>query len=275
MWAAAEDPLWMGEIMTDNARKRAARDHQKAHPGTPYLQALREVSKEARQPLVARLGRDVDGEDITVNLDWQGYGGTGPHCVIFGQDQDDARFMMGHLAAGLRAGQTKGDLEVIACTTDASKVDCDSVFSEAGALTDHVDQVFDERCRTLKALEVQDVEVARDAGHQIPTIMVLLEELDREWSSSEPLTRWARAGRSLGISIVLATTTGEFEPTTDGADRSAHETLQQLVTSSLINRALLNIASTAILSLGDGRAALSTHVAGAKRSFTDFTIEAA
>lgn len=261
--------------MTDNARKRAARDYQKAHPGTPYLQARREVSKDARRPLVAGLGQDLAGGDITVNLEWAGYGGTGPHCVIFGQHQGDARIMMTHLAAGLRAGQRKGDLEIIACTTDALNSDYAGAFSEAEPLTEHVDQVFGERCRTLKALGMPDVELARDAGHQLSTVMVLIEERDREWSSSEPLTRWGRTGRSLGINIVLATTTSELEPTTEVADRPAHETLQQLVASALTNRALINIAGTAIINLGDGRAALSTHVAGAKRAITDFTFEAA
>lgn len=260
--------------MTDNARKRAAREYQKAHPGTPYLQARREVSKDARRPLVARLGRTVDGDDITINLEWAIYGGTGPHCVIFGEHQGDARIMMKHLAAGLRVGQRKGDLEIIACATDALNSDYADAVYEAGALTEHVNQVFDERCQTLKTLDMHDVQEARDAGHQIPTVMVLIEESDREWSSSRPLTLWARAGRSLGINIVLATTARALEPTTEGADRPAYEKLQEFVAYSLDNRGLVNFGGV-IISLGDGRAALRTHVAGGKRVFTDFTFEAA
>lgn len=261
--------------MTDNARKRAARAYQKAHPGTPYLQALREVSNNGRRPLIAQLGRGVRGGDVTVSLECASNGGTGPHCLIVGSHRDDARTMLVHLATRLRLAQQEDDLRLIACTAVPLDQRAYHVALPDTDFTEYVDQLFDERNRMLHSLGCCDIDAARAEGHQIPTAVLLIEERDREWSNSESMTWWARTGRSVGINIVVATPAVVPAPS-DPADQPPAGALQQGLASSSIDHALIKHARTAIFSLGGGQATLSTHTPGNKRVvLTDFTFEAA
>jgi hypothetical protein len=275
--------------MTDNARKRDARAFQKAHPGTPYTQALREVSKGKRRPLTAVLGQGLDGSTVSANLEWAIHGGAGPHCVIVGLPGDGARTMLSHLAAGLAAGQRPEDLELIVCANESLNINCDHLRLDPPALKRHVDQLFDDRFRTLRSLDCHDIEKARDAGHRMPTTMLIVDEhdpewwlpfwqRDREWSDSTQLARWARVGRSAGINIVLATSARVPAHKPSGPDRAELVVLRRWMEDQLNNLALINLSSTTIFTYGEGRGTLrEPGYLDAVRSkvLTDFTLQSA
>ena len=86
--------------MSDNeSRKRAAREFQAANPGTSYTRALRQVSHgRIRRPLTAVLGTGLDGQAVEVNLEWESRGGSGPHCVVVGDEVSSLLAVLAELA---------------------------------------------------------------------------------------------------------------------------------------------------------------------------------
>ena len=71
-------------MASNEARKTAAKLYQEQHPGTPYPEALRIVSRlTGNHPLTALIGSDKH-KAVHVNLDEPGNGGCGPHIGVYG-----------------------------------------------------------------------------------------------------------------------------------------------------------------------------------------------
>ncbi|WP_151834963.1 hypothetical protein [Mycobacterium avium] len=252
----AEGRLWMGAIcMSSNeSRKRAARAFQAANPGTSYTRALRQVTHGQRRPLTAALGAGLDGARVSVNLEWESQGGSGPHCLIVG---DEVPSLMAVLAAGLAADQRPGDLELVLCASEATRLPVEHRRFGAAELVGHVDELLVSRHEFLRSVDARDVADARQNGHQVPTTVVLIEDHDGNWSASEPLGRWVRIGRSSGVNLVVGAAAAS--PSISADDTSPARVLDRLARAALAgDAAFMNMTAATIFGLGDHRATLRT-----------------
>jgi hypothetical protein len=247
--------------LSDNeARKRAARDFQAANPGTSYTRALRHVTGNKRRPLTAVLGTRLDGDTVSVNLEWAHAGGSGPHCLVVGSAPEAVASLMAVLAAGLTAGQDRGDLQLVLCAGEGTQLGVEHLRVDPTDLADHVDELLAARLQLLQSLEARDVEDARDEGHRVATTVVLIEDLDGRWARSDSLGRWVRMGRSAGINIVLgaaAELPGAASTSVD--DMSPAQVLDRLLRTAHAGGAVAaNMSSATLFSLGGGRGTLRT-----------------
>lgn len=259
--------------MSDNeSRKRAARKFQAANPGTSYTRALRQVSHgRIRRPLTAVLGTGLDGRAVEVNLEWESRGGSGPHCVVVG---DEVSSLLAVLAAGLAAGQAPGDLELVLCAGEDVRLQVMHRRVDAGELAEIVDELLQSRYAFFRSIGVRDIEDARQHGHQVPTTVVLIEDRDGIWARSQELARWLRVGRSAGINLVVGTPIAPPTALTSAADMSPALVLERGVhTATLGNGLLASMTTAAIFNRGDGRGTLRTIERGrADHVLTDFDL---
>lgn len=257
--------------MSDNeSRKRAAREFQAANPGTSYTRALRQVSHgRIRRPLTAVLGTGLDGRAVEVNLEWESRGGSGPHCVVVG---DEVSSLLAVLAAGLAAGQAPGDLELVLCAGEDVRLQVMHRRVDAGELAEIVDELLQSRYAFFRSIGVRDIEDARQHGYQVPTTVVLIEDRDGIWARSQELARWLRVGRSAGINLVVGTPIAPPTALTSAADMSPALVLERVVhTATLGNGLLASMTTAAIFNRGDGRGTLRTIERGrADHVLTDF-----
>ncbi|PJE03569.1 MAG: hypothetical protein CK429_32705 [Mycobacterium sp.] len=240
-------------MSSNESRKSAAREFQAANPGTSYTRALRQVSHgDQRRPLSAVLGTGPDGASVSVNLEWESQGGSGPHCLIAGAE---VPALLAVLAAGLASGQRQGDLELVLCASDATQVTVDHRRVGADELVEHVNDVLRSRHEVLRSVEARDVAEARERGHQVPTTVVLIEDLDGQWGASAAVGRWVRIGRSSGVNVVLGSPAAS--PSIWADDMSPAHVLDRLARAALADdAAFMNATTAAIFGLGDGRATL-------------------
>lgn len=248
--------------MSDNeARKRAARDFQAANPGTSYTRALRHVTGNKRRPLTAVLGTGLDGDTVSVNLEWAHAGGSGPHCLVVGSAPEAVASLMAVLAAGLTAGQDRGDLQLVLCAGEGTQLGVEHRRVDPNDLVGHVDELLAARLQLLQSLEARDVEDARDKGHRVATTVVLIEDLDGQWAHSDALGRWPRVGRSAGVNIVLGAAVGlpRGAASTSVDDTSPAQVLDRLLRAAKVGGAVAaNMSSATLFSLGGGRGTLRT-----------------
>ncbi|MGJ6127427.1 hypothetical protein QN239_33140 [Mycolicibacterium sp. Y3] len=256
-------------MSSNESRKSAAREFQAANPGTSYTRALRQVSHGGlRRPLLALLGTGPDGASVSVNLEWESQGGSGPHCLVAGAE---VPALLAVIAAGLAAGQKPEDLELVLCAGEDTQVTVEHRRVDAGELVGHVDEVLGSRHEFLRSVEARDVAEARERGHQVPTTVVLIEDPDGQWGRSAALGRWGRIGRSSGVNVVLgfpaapssiwADDTSPEHKLTWKASPSDRRLLDRLARSAALagDAAFMNATTAAIFGLGDGRATLRTH----------------
>lgn len=239
----------------NESRERAAREFQAANPGTSYTRALRQVSRGGqRRPLLAVLGTGSDGASVSVNLEWESEGGSGPHCLIAGAE---VPALLAVLAAGLASGQRAGDLELVLCAGEATQLTVEHRRVGADELVGHVDDVLRSRHEFLRSVEARDVVQARERGHQVPTTVVLIEDLDGQWGASAAVGRWLRIGRSSGVNVVLGAPAAS--PSIWADDMSPAHVVDRLARAALAgDAAFMNATTAAIFGLGDGRATLRT-----------------
>lgn len=246
----------MGAIsMSSNeSRKRAARAFQAANPGTSYTRALHQVTDGQRRPLTTRLGAGLDGASVSVNLEWPSQGGSGPHCLILGAE---VPALLTVLATGLAADQRPGDLELVLCASEATRLTAEHRRLGAAELVGDVDELLLSRQEFLRSVEARDVVDARENGHQVPTTVVLLEDHDGSWSTSKALGRWVRIGRSSGVNLVLGAAAAS--PPISADDTSPARVLDRLARAALAgDAAFMNMTTATIFGLGDRRATLRT-----------------
>lgn len=263
----------------NHARKEAARAYQSAHPGTSYTRALRLVTETYRQPLTALLGQARDGSAVKANLEWESNGGSGPHCTVVGTCDEDTRAMLQHLGSGLAAGQQAGDLELITSASAPFYLKAGHIHWDTAQLGDLLADHLGARHRMLAALECADVEAARQAGHRIPSTVVLIAEPPAEQVQSGQLERWTRVGRSAGVSLVLG-----FQclpmPVHSPDDALQLRRVRQLLTDRVGQAAAANMSATTIVHLGADRGRLIMdrgYIRGKRRggSSTLFTMQRA
>lgn len=235
--------------MSDNeSRKRAARAFQATNPGTSYTRALREVSGQ-RRPLHAVLGAGLDGAALSVSLEWEAQGGSGPHCLIAGSEVGS---LLGVLASGLAETQRPHDLELLFCGDEATPLPVAARRVAASELVGHVDELLVSRQAILRSAHARDVLQARNHGHPVPTTVLLIEDNAGAWGRSEPLSRWVRMGRSLGLNVVLGASAAE--PPTPADEATPADRPDRFM---LTDPVLAQMTAT-ILGLGDHRARLRT-----------------
>lgn len=244
--------------MSDNeSRKRAAREFQAANPGTSYTRALRQVSHGwIRRPLTAVLGTGLDGQAVEVNLEWESRGGSGPHCVVVG---DEVSSLLTVLAAGLAAGQAPSDLELVLCASEDVQLQVTHRRVDGGELAAFVDERLQSRYEFFRSIGARDIEDAREHGHQASTTVVLVEDRDGIWARSQELARWLRVSRSAGINLVVGTPIAPPTALTSADDMSPAWVLERVVhTATLGNGLLASMTTAAIFNRGDGRGTLRT-----------------
>lgn len=245
-------------MSNNESRERAARAFQIANPGTSYTRALRQVTDgRPRRPLVAVLGEGLDGGVVAVNLEWLSCGGTGPHCLVVG---DEVSALLGVLATGLAGGQRDGDLELVLCAKPSTQLGVAHKRVDSDDLASHVSELLESRYRLLQSLEASDIEEARARGHRIPTTVVVIEDDAGVWARSQDLARWLRVGRSTGINVVLGSTIAPPTALTSNVDMSPARALDRVVRASGLqgNEMVANMVSTTIFDLGAGRGTLRT-----------------
>lgn len=241
-------------MSSNESRKRAARAYQAANPGTSYTRALRQVTNGQRRPLTAPLGVGLDGARVSVNLEWESQGGSGPHCLIVGAE---VPLLMAVLAAGLAADQRPGDLELVLCASEGTRLAVEHRRLGAAELAGHVDELLVSRQEFLRSVEARDVVDAREKGHQVPTTVVLIEDHDGSWSASKALGRWVRIGRSSGVNLVLGAAAAS--PLISADDTSPAQVLDRLARAALAgDAAFMNMTTATIFGFGDRRATLRT-----------------
>ncbi|WP_099020930.1 ATP-binding protein [Mycolicibacterium palauense] len=184
--------------MTNNAHKKAARQHQ-AETGKPYSQALREVDTTTgpRRNLVAHLGVDGDGAAVTLDLNEPSRGGVGPHCFITGRTGSGKTVLVERIARSLAHDQrTAPEIFVHGRLTAALPSSVRLVEGES--LTGILAQLLDDR--------------SRDGNVQASPVVVLIDNcdgwllqssIDRFTTGGGTLRRLVREGRALGIHLVL------------------------------------------------------------------------
>lgn len=244
--------------MSDNeSRKRAAREFQAANPGTSYTRALRQVSHgRILRPLTAVFCTGLDGRAVEVNLEWESRGGSGPHCVVVG---DEVSSLLAVLAAGLAAGQAPGDLELVLCAGEDVQLQVTHRRVDAGELAAFVDELLQSRYEFFRSIGARDIEDARRHGHQVPTTVVLIEDSDGIWARSQELAHWLRVGRSAGFNLVVGTPIAPPTALTSAGDMSPALVLERVVhTATLGNGLLASMTTAAIFNRGDGRGTLRT-----------------
>ncbi len=244
-------------MSNNESRERAAREYQAAHPGTSYTRARRQVTDgRPRRPLVAVLGEGLDGGVVSVNLEWESFGGTGPHCLVVG---DEVSALLGVLASGLAAGQHEGDLELVLCAESSISLGVAHSRVDSDALVSHVNELLESRFRLLRSLEASDIEEARSRGHRIPTTVVLIEDYAGVWPRSQALARWLRVGRSTGINVVVGTPIAPPPALTSNVDMSPARALERVVRIAMQGNDMVpGMAPTTIFDLGGGRGTLRT-----------------
>lgn len=244
-------------MSNNESRERAAREYQAANPGTSYTRARRQVTDgRPRRPLVAVLGDGLDGGVVSVNLEWESFGGTGPHCLVVGDEVSD---LLGVLATGLAAGQRDGDLELVLCAKPSTQLGVAHRRVDSDDLTSHVNELLESRFRLLQSLEAVDIEDARARGHRMSTTVVLIEDYAGVWRGSQALARWLRVGRSTGINVVVGTPVAPQTALTSNVDMSPARALDRVVRTALRgNDMVAGMAPTTIFKLGGGRGTLRT-----------------
>lgn len=240
----------------NNAHKRAARALQAANPGMSYTRALRAVSNGQRRPLTAQLGLDHAGNPVVVNLESLPRGGSGPHCLLTGDDHNDVRDLLAHLAAALVTDQPKGDVALIVGAAEPIGLTVDHLRLDSPTLISHVDGIFDQRWQLLKSLAANDIADVRIQGHHLSTIVLLLDEHEPgHWLASRAVQRWSRQGRSVGIHLIVGT---QVEPPAGlCVDHAPEDKLKHVVESAIAHTVLANV-STTISVYGGGRGTLRT-----------------
>ena len=259
--------------MSDNeSRKRAARAFQADNPGTSYTRALRQVAHgRIRRPLTAVLGTGLDGRAVELNLEWESRGGSGPHCVVVG---DEVSSVLAVLAVGFAAGQAPGDLELVLCAGEDVQLQVTHRRVDAGELAGIIDELLQSRYEFFRSIGARDIEDARQHGHQVPTTVVLVEDHDGIWARSQELARWLRVGRSAGINLVVGTPTAPPTALTSKDDMSPALVLERVVHTATLGSGLLaSMTTAAIFNRGDGRGTLRTIERGrADHVLTDFDL---
>ncbi|MEU0498018.1 hypothetical protein [Mycobacterium sp. NPDC006124] len=258
--------------MSDNeSRKRAAREFQAANPGTSYTRALRQVAKKRiRRPLTAVLGTGVDGRPVEVNLDWLSDGGSGPHCMVAG---DEVSSLLTVLATGLAAGQSPGDLELVVCAGEDTRLDVVHRRVVADELADVVNELLASRIELFRSIDALDIKDACGRGHPVPTTVVLIDDHDGAWARSEALARWLRVGRSAGIDIVVGTPIAQPTAVTSADAMSPAVAFDRVVRAAVARNGLLaSMASATIVDRGQGHWTLRTSDRWGHSVLTDFTL---
>lgn len=193
---------------------------------------------------------------MTLNLEWEHNGGSGPHCLVVGKSDQDTQAMLQYVGSRLTASRTRSDLELINSCGEPPEIDNRQYYWDADQLGDHVDQHLHNRHQLLRSLKCHDVEAAREAGHSIPTTVILIAATTPKPVDSGRLERWARAGRSAGISMIAGVTSLSV---TESPQDNALGLLCAIERSSADHvglAAAANLSTSAIVHLGDNRGRL-------------------
>ena len=143
------------EMASSNARKQAAREHQRRFPGTPYPVALRAVS-HAGNSLQVVVGNTDRGRPYWADLEERADGGDGPHVAIIGKSRLGRRQAIELMVASLTANPPRRGVEVVEIT----------------AAVGRIDQLIEERWRLLRRAkardfrEIREVQAARSDEHR-------------------------------------------------------------------------------------------------------------
>lgn len=200
-------------MASSNARKRAARDHQRRFPGTPYPVALRAVS-HADSSLRVVIGADAAGRPCWADIEELAGGGDGPHVAVIGASRFGRCRAIELMVESMAARPPRRGVEVL--TTQG----------EVG----QVNHLIEERTRTLSQAGARDFAELRtprtgeqrDLGQTVPAVVVVVDIDDQLIDGFPPvltregyvarteseetvsmLNRLLRQGRSLDLHTVL------------------------------------------------------------------------
>ena len=238
--------------VTDNAARRAARDFQRANPGTSYTRALRHVTHTQRYPLTATLGVGLDDHPVRLSLESEAHGGAGPHCLITGPSRSDSSAVLATLAGGLHSGQRRDDLELVVTASGDLDIGVVHRFVGAAEFPSFVNDLLRGRVALLHSVGpgLLGIEDARAAGHRIPTILLIIDSPIAPVRTA--LQTVLRVGRSNGIHVVLV---ADIEP---AATVHVDVEPREMLVRAYLRGEIEAMFTSVIFALGDGRATLRT-----------------
>lgn len=212
-------------MATNEARKKAAKLFQQQHPGTPYPEALRIVSRLADfHPLTAVISADENGKFVRLNFEEAGLGGLGPHCGISGTTGSGKTNLLAVMAGSMLQAPPPRGVEVV-FSTDAPAPLFDSLAHTAVAPADLERYLHETLAGRQDQLKQRGWMRNRGEGADpLPAIVVMVDEphwLRSSGGVSTPaaVTLALKAGRSLDVHLVLAWQT---PPTTRAAQWAPH-----------------------------------------------------
>ena len=202
----------MISMASSNARKRAARAHQRRFPGTPYPVALRAVS-HAQNALQVVIGVAA-GRPRWLDIEEAAHGGEGPHMAVIGSSTVGRSRVIDLMTTSLAERPPHRGVEVLA----------------ARGRIGRINSLIDERSRFLEQCGVRDFAElhsrnsageSRDLGDDGRAVVVIVDGDDvidgfapvetKEGYATRAgaeeafaaLNRMLRQGRSLDIHTVL------------------------------------------------------------------------
>lgn len=242
----------------NNSHKRAARALRAANSGMSYTRALRAVLNGQRRPLTAKLGHDHAGKAVMVNLEPMSNGGSGPHCLVTGDDRSEVLGLLARLGDNIAAGRPRGDVELVVGSTEPIRLTATHLRLDGAQLVSRVDAIFEQRWQLLKSFGLNDVTDARSQGHDVATVvLILVEHTPGCLLASEPARRWSNHGRSAGIHLVVGAQGQLPNELAVDHDASPADMLTHNVISYFTHPVLANV-STTISVYGGGRGTLRT-----------------
>ncbi len=199
-------------MASNEARKKAAKLYQQQHPGIPYPEALRIVSRlNDFHPLTAVISAEENGKFVRFNFEEASLGGLGPHCGISGRTGSGKTNLLAVMAESMLQAPPARGVEIV-LSTDAPAPLFDSLAHTAVIPADlggYLQEVLAGRQAQLK--ERGWMRTSGEGEDPLPAVVVMVD--DPHWLGSgggvptpaTPATATAalRMGRALDVHLVV------------------------------------------------------------------------
>lgn len=192
----------------NEARKKAAKLYQQQHPGTPYPEALRIVSRLTDfHPLTAVISTDENGKLVRFNFEEAGLGGLGPHCGISGETGSGKSNLLAVMAGSMLQAPPARGVEIVV-STDAPAPLFDSLAHTAVAPADLEGYLQETLAGRQDQLKQRGWTRNRGEGDPLPAVVVMVD--DPHWLGAGggvarpvAVTTALQMGRSLDVHLVV------------------------------------------------------------------------
>lgn len=191
-------------MASNAARKKAAQLYQKEHPGTPYPEALRIVSRANDVPLTAVVSSDKRGRFRRYSFEEAQVGGGGPHCGIVGRTGSGKSNLLAVMAGSMLQSPPTRGVEIVWVSPDVPQFVGVTRAVAPAELESYLAERLASRAAQLRA---RGADSNRGEGAD-PALVVMID--DPEWaqpsrrhSVPEAVKVALRTGRSLDVHLVV------------------------------------------------------------------------